>query len=59
MTIDEHLVEIEKALYEGLEALERRDLIRVRQCSGYAQSLTNDVWRLMKRGPENDQNQPS
>lgn len=52
---DEIKAEIEKELYEAIEALERDDLATVRQCSARAQSGACVAWQTYRRSLENTQ----
>lgn len=53
-TYDEIKADIEKELYEAIEALEHDDLITVRQCSARAQSGANAAWQAIRHNsPEN------
>ena len=50
---DDLVVGIEKELYTAIEALERGDLIGVRQCSARAQSGAAEAWQTQRRQMEN------
>lgn len=53
-TYHQQLKEIEDELYAAIEALERGDIIGVRQCSARAQTGAVAAWQAQRHTEEND-----
>lgn len=49
------LEQIEQELYSALEALEKEDLIGVRQCSARAQSGAVELWQQQRKQEKADE----
>lgn len=54
MTYQQHMKEIEEELYAAIEALERDDIIGVRQCSARAQTSAVAAWQSRNKTEENN-----